>query len=437
MANGKKKNRKKLYIFGGLGLLVLILVGVVAFGNKEEKIVPVQVENVKRLSITQTVSATGKIQPQTQVKINAEVSGEIIELPVNEGDKVNKGQLLVRIKPDTYLAERDQAVANVNSSKSLIAQRQADMAKMDAEYKRAQELARKGLISEADLENSRAMHTVAKENLESAKFNLENSEAYLKRAKESLAKTSIYAPINGVVSQLISKPGERVSGSSFMQGTEIMTISNLNVMEARVQVDENDVILISIGDTARVEIDAFQDKIFVGTVYQIANTATTKGLGTQEEVTNFEVRILLNDENAQLRPGMSSSASIETDTKNNVLAVPLQSVTTREDKKMGMDSGQESGEDSDAEMAQVVQKKKEDKKKPQEVVFAVENNLARKKPVQTGISDDNYIEIKTGLKEGQSIVKGNYRAVSRDLDDSVKVRIEKEKFGKGATAEKK
>lgn len=435
MANGKKKNRKKLFIFGGLGLIVVILIGVLAFGNKKETIIPVQVDKVKRTTITQTVSATGKIQPQTQVKINAEVSGEIIDLAVKEGDRVNRGQLLIRIKPDTYLADRDQAIANVNSAKSLISQRQADLAKVESEFKRAKELYKKGLISDAELETAKTSYAVAKENVETSKFNLENSEAFLKRSKENLAKTSIFSPIDGVISQLISKSGERVSGSSFTQGTEIMTISNLNVMESRVQVDENDVVLISIGDTTRVEVDAYPNKTFLGSVYQIANTATTKGLGTQEEVTNFEVRILLKDEQAALRPGMSCSAEIETETRYHVLAVPLQSVTTRDEKRLNTANPQQEGDDQ-SELAVTLEKKKIEKKKPQEVVFVLEGGLARKKIVKTGISDDTYIEIIEGLKEGQEIVKGNYRAVSRDLDDSVKVRIEKGGPIKGPTEKK-
>lgn len=434
MANGKKKNRKKLYIFGSLGLLIVILIVVVGFGSKKETIITVQTEKVKRMTITQTVSATGKIQPQTQVKINAEVSGEIVDIPVKEGDHVKRGQLLVRIKPDLYAADMEQAVANVNSSKSLIAQRKADLIKVEAEYKRAIELSRKGLISDAELENTKAAYSVAKENVESSQFNLANSQAYLKRARENVAKTSIFSPIDGVISQLISKTGERVSGSSFMQGTEIMTISNLNVMEARVQVDENDVVLISINDTARVDIDSYQDKVFIGTVYQIANTATTKGLGTQEEVTNFEVRILLQDANAMLRPGMSCSSEIQTETHQNVFAIPLQSVTTR-DEKSGQESQQQGSSDENT-LAIVVDKKKEEKKKPQEVVFIVDNGLARKKKVRTGISNDSYIEIMNGLKENQEIIKGSYRAVSRDLDDSVRIRIDNKKFSQKAEEKK-
>ncbi len=434
MANGKKKNRKKLYIFGSLGLLIVILIVVVGFGSKKETIVTVQTEKVHRMTITQTVSATGKIQPQTQVKINAEVSGEIIDILVKEGDHVKRGQLLVRIKPDLYAADMEQAVANVNSAKSLIAQRKADLIKVEAEYKRAIELSQKGLISDAEIENTKASYSVAKENVESSQFNLANSQAYLKRARENVAKTSIFSPIDGVISQLISKTGERVSGSSFMQGTEIMTISNLKVMEARVQVDENDVVLISINDTARVDIDSYQDKVFIGTVYQIANTATTKGLGTQEEVTNFEVRILLQDANAMLRPGMSCSAEIQTETHPNIFAIPLQSVTTRDEK--GWQESQQQGSSDDNTLAVVVDKKKEEKKKPQEVVFIVDNGLARKKKVRTGISNDSYIEIMDGLKEGQEIIKGNYRAVSRDLDDSVRIRIDNKKLSQKADEKK-
>ncbi|MBI5645537.1 MAG: efflux RND transporter periplasmic adaptor subunit [Ignavibacteriae bacterium] len=418
--NAKKKNRKKLYIFSGIGLIVIVLVLVIIFGGKSENIVVVQTENVKRMTITQIVEATGKIEPQTQVKINAEVSGEIIELPIKEGDRVKRGQLLVRIKPDTYIADRQQAVANVNRAKSFQQQREADLRKIESEFKRQKQLFEKGLISEADLESIKNTYDVAKANVDAAKYEVDNSQAFLDRSKENLNKTSIFSPIDGVVSQLISKLGERVSGSSFMQGTEIMTVSNLNMMEARVEVNENDVVLISLGDTARVEVDAYPNRSFAATVYQIANTAKTKGLGTQEEVTNFEVRLLLLDKNVEFRPGMSCSAKIETETKKDVLAVPLQCVTTREGKKQDQETPPEAEETA----ANVEPAKEKERKKPDEVVFIVDKNLARKRVVKTGISSDEYIEITDGLKEGESVVKGSYRAISRELNDSSRVRID-------------
>lgn len=420
--NANKKKRK-IIIFSALGALIVILVTIVILGGSRENIITVQTEKVKRMTITQVVEATGKIEPQTQVKINAEVSGEIIQLPVKEGDRVKKGQLLCRIKPDTYIADREQTVANLNRAKAFLVQRESDLNRIEREYSRQKELFAKGLISESDLEMIKSSFEVAKANVDAAKFEVENSRAMLDRSTENLNKTSIYSPIDGVVSQLISKLGERVSGSSFMQGTEIMTVSDLSIMEARVEVNENDVVLISLNDTARVEVDAYPDRTFNAVVYQIANTAKTKGLGTQEEVTNFEVRLLLLDKSVEFRPGMSSSAKIETDTKANVLTVPLQSVTTRE-KKMKMEEGKE--EESEEGQYALAEKKTE-KKKPDEVVFVVQSNLARKKVVKTGISSDYYIEVLEGVAEGEEVVKGSYRAVSRELEDSTRVRIENKK----------
>lgn len=406
----------------GLGLLLLIIIAVVVFSGKRDTVVTVQTEKVKRMTITQVVEATGKIEPQTQVKINAEVSGEIIDIPVKEGDRVNRGQLLCKIKPDSYIADKEQAVANVNRSKSFLQQREADFRKIESEYKRQQALFQKGLISESDVETIKNTYDVAKANIDAARYDIENSEAMLTRTKENLNKTAIFSPIEGVVSQLLLKQGERVSGSSFMQGTEIMTVSNLAVMEARVQVNENDVVLIKINDTARVEVDAFPNRVFTAVVYQIANTAMTKAAGTQEEVTNFEVRLLLLDKTVIFRPGMSCSAKIETQTKHNVLAVPLQSVTTRDPKKKEMK--EEGGDESQGGMATAEPTVKKEKSKPDEVVFRIQGSLARKAVVKTGISSDSYIEIIEGLQDGQEVVKGSYRAISRELEDSTKVRID-------------
>ncbi len=422
MANGKKK-KKKVIIFTGIGLLIIILALVIILGGSKEKITPVQTDKVQRMTVTQVVEATGKIQPQTQVKINAEVSGEIVDLPVKEGDMVKRGQLLCRIKPDAYMADKEQAVASVNRAKAYLLQRQADLKKVEADHKRQGDLHAKGLISDADFEAVRNQYEVAKSNVDAAKYDVQNSEAYLSRQMESLRKTSIYSPIDGVVSQLISKTGERVSGSSFTQGTEIMTVSDLSVMEARVEVNENDVILISLNDTARVEVDAYPDRMFNAVVYQIANTATTKSAGTQEEVTNFEIRLLLLDKDVAFRPGMSTTARIETETRTNVLVVPLQAVTTREEKKM--EAKPETPPEGEGEgMALADDQKPKEKKRPDQVVFLVDNGTVKKQAVKTGISSDNFIEVTEGLQEGQEVVKGPYRAVSRELEDGGKIRID-------------
>jgi HlyD family secretion protein len=426
MAKNGKNKKKKIIIFSALGALLVIVVVAVVIGGKKDDVIVVQTEKVERRTVTQVVEATGKIQPQTQVKINAEVSGEIIELPVEEGDVVSKGQLLVRIKPDQYIAQRDQSIANLNRMKAMLVQREADFRKIDSEYKRQQELFKKGLISESDVESGRSMHEIAKANVDASRFDVQNAEASLSRTREDLAKTAIYSPINGVVTQRISKLGERVSGSSFTQGTEIMTVSDLSIMEARVEVNENDVVLISLGDTARIDVDAYPDLVFIGTVYQIANTATTKGFGTQEEVTNFEVRLVVNADGKEFRPGMSTSARIETETRGSVLTVPLQSVTTRDEKgRRGEDDDSEEEEEfTDVQIDGVTDKDRSKKDKPQEVVFVVRDGLVRSVPVVTGISSDAHIEIREGLEAGEEVVKGSYRAISRELDDSTRVRVD-------------
>ncbi|MBR9975115.1 MAG: efflux RND transporter periplasmic adaptor subunit [Bacteroidetes bacterium] len=421
--NGNNKKKKKIIIFSALGALLVIVIIAVVIGSGKDEVIVVQTEKVERRTVTQVVEATGKIQPQTQVKINAEVSGEIIELPVEEGDAVRKGQLLVRIKPDQYAAQRDQAIANLNRMKAMLVQREADFRKVESEYKRQQELYKKGLISESDVESGKSIYEIAKANVDAARFDVQNAAASLSRTREDLAKTAIYSPIDGVVTQRISKLGERVSGSSFTQGTEIMTVSDLSVMEARVEVNENDVVLISIGDTARIDIDAYPDQIFIGTVHQIANTATTTGLGTQEEVTNFEVRLIVDALDKEFRPGMSSSAKIRTETRPNVITAPLQSVTTRE-KKERSEEVDEDEEFADVQIEGVTDREPVTREKPQEVVFVVREGLARKIPVTTGISSDAFIEIREGLDVGDEVVKGSYRAISRELNDSSAVRVD-------------
>lgn len=427
MAKNAKNKKKKIIIFSALGVLLLIIIIAVVVGSQKDDITVVQTEKVEKRTITQVVEATGRIQPQTQVKINAEVSGEIIELPVEEGNIVRKGQLLVRIKPDTYTAQRDQGIANLNRTKAMLVQREADYRKIDSEYKRQQELFGKGLISESDVESIRSAFEIAKANVDAARFDVQNAQASLSRAKEDLNKTAIYSPIDGVVTQRISKLGERVSGSSFTQGTEIMTVSDLSIMESRVEVNENDVVLINIGDTARIDVDAYPDRLFNATVYQIANTATTRGLGTQEEVTNFEVRLIIQTEEEEFRPGMSCSAKIETETRMDVLSVPLQSVTTREKERVDKDGefGDEGDEDfGDVQIEGITDREEKEKEKPQEVIFIIRDGRARKLEVETGISSDTYIEIKSGVEEEMEVVKGSYRAISRELDDSTRVRVD-------------
>jgi len=264
---------------------------------------------------------------------------------------------------------------------------------------------------------------------QSAQANVMQSEANLRESTDQLSKTAIYSPMDGTITQLNVELGERVLGSGFSQGTNIMTVSDLGNMEATVDVDENDVVLISIGDTANVKVDAFSNKVFRGTVTQIGNSAQSAGLGTQDQVVNFGVRIKLIDSDINLRPGMSCTADIQTETKSNVFAVPIQSVTARdEDKSMNTEEGGDGEEEAEA----VTQKKDNGKKEIQEIVFVVKNGKAKTINVETGISDDNYIEIKSGLSGGEDVVSGSYRAISRELKDGVVVRVEEKKKTFGA-----
>lgn len=425
MPNGKrKKSKKKLFIFGGLVLLVLILIIVVLVGGSKENIILVQVEKVQKRNITQTVTATGTIDPEFKVLITPEVTGEIISLPVKEGDVVKKGQLLIKIKGDQYMAQKDRLEASLKSSEASLQMRDAELNRVTLEYDRAKELHSKALASDSELETAQANYLTAKASYDAAAANVLQSKAQLREVMDILYKTTIYSPMDGIVTQLNVELGERVLGSGFSQGTNIMTVADLNNMEAVVDVDENDVVLVSIGDTANVTVDAFGDKIFHGVVKEIGNSAKQTGLGTQEQVVNFSVKIKLIDLDPNLRPGMSCNANIETETVSDVLSVPIQSVTARTDVPVKDDSTKaEQKEENGNEMMK--------SKKPKEVVFLVNNGKAKIVVVETGISDDNYLEIKKGVEEGDEVVSGSYRAISRELEDGSIIRVEK----KGSSAE--
>jgi HlyD family secretion protein len=417
--NGKSK--KKIIIISIIGVVALLLVLIMMLAGKKENIIPVQVEKVARKTITQVVTATGKIQPEVQVKISPEVSGEIVQLPVKEGDKVRRGDLLMKIKPDVYIAQRDQSAAG-------LLQAQAGLSRSEPEFKRVQSLYKKGLASQSEFDQAKAAY-------ESSKANFAQARAALNQAEENLLKTTVRSPMDGTVSQLNSELGERVLGTVQFQGTDVMTIADLSRMEARVDVSENDVVLASIGDTARISVDAFPNRKVNGVVYEIANTGATKGLGTQEEVTNFEVKIRIVDKNIVLKPGMSMTADVETETKKNVLAVPIQSVTTRAPKKE-----MEEGQSEDGQRGAVVVRNgggHGDANKPREVVFLVDNGVAKAVPVKRGISNDTYVEITEGLDEGAQVVSGSYKAINRELEENAKVRIEEPKGpgDKGARAQ--
>ncbi|MGB9664868.1 MAG: efflux RND transporter periplasmic adaptor subunit [Ignavibacteria bacterium] len=422
-ANNKKKNRKKIIVLSAIGFLLVVFIVLAILGTKKEEIIIVQTEIVGKRDITQTVIATGKIDPEFKVVITPEVSGEIVYLPVKEGQQVKKGDILLKIKQDQYIAQRDRAVANLQSAKASLSIQKIQLQKIESDYNRTLELFKKGLSSEAELEAIKAQYETARAQVLAAESSVQQMEAAVKEANENLAKTVITSPMDGVVSQLNVKAGERVLGTGFTQGSNLMTIADLSKMVAVVDVDENDVVLVSIGDTAKIKVDAFPGKVFKGVVYEIGNTAKSKGLGTQEEVVNFEIKIRILDSNVDLKPGMSCNAEIMTDTRTNVVAVPIQSVTIR-----GKEAISKENENSDEEGMITIEKKKEEADlKALEGVFIVENNKAKFVKVKTGISDDTYIEIIEGLKGGEEVVTGSYRAISRDLKDGSKVRVENKK----------
>ncbi|MGB5288891.1 MAG: efflux RND transporter periplasmic adaptor subunit [Ignavibacteriaceae bacterium] len=428
MPNGKrKKSKKKLFIFGGLGLLVLILIVVVLAGGSKENIILVQSEKIQKRSITQTVTATGTINPEFKVVITPEVTGEIISLPVKEGDVVKKGDLLIKIKGDQYMAQKDRLEASLKSSEASLQMRDAELNRVTLDYDRTKELHSKALASDSELEAAQTNYLSAKASYDAAAANVLQSKAQLREVLETLYKTTIYSPMDGIVTQLNVELAERVLGSGFSQGTNIMTVADLSNMEAVVDVDENDVVLVSVGDTANVTVDAFGDKEFHGVVTEIGNSAKSTGFGTQEQVVNFSVKIKLIDLDPNLRPGMSCNTDIETETVSDVISVPIQSVTARTDVPVENDSLKSNEENGDQENGEEMI----GKKKPKEVVFLVNNGKAKMVVVETGISDDNYLEVKNGLKEGDEVISGSYRAISRELENDSVIRVEQKRGAPG------
>ncbi len=420
MAKNNKKSKKKIYIFSGIGVLVLaIIVLVITQGNKNE-IIKVQTEKVAKRTITQSVTATGNIDPEFKVIITPEVTGEIVSLPVKDGDKVKKGDLLLRIKADTYLAAKQRAEANLQSAKASLSMRKAERERVTASYNRIKEMHAKKLSSDMELENSKSEYLSTIAQYESAEAMVTQSEASVREAAEQLNKTTIISPIDGTVTQLNVELGERVLGSGFSQGTNLMTIADLSKMESIVDVDENDIVLISLGDTARIKVDAFGDRVFKGVVSEIGNSAQTSGLGSQDQVINFEVKIRVIDYDTNLRPGMSCNATIETETRTNVISVPLVSITARGD----FNPAEEQGGEEEVVKAKV---EKNDKDKIQEIIFIIKDGKAKSVKVKTGISDDNYIQILEGVKGGEEVVSGSYKAISRELRDGAVVNVDKNK----------
>ena len=439
MAERPKRSRKKLYWTIGVLVVVVAVAFTVAAKRRGEKPIPITTEKAFRTNITEIVTATGKIQPEIEVKIAPEVSGEIIELAVKEGQVVQKGQLLMRIKPDSYRAQVESQQAALTGSRAASVRNRADLQKAESDYRRVAKLYEQGLISEAEHNAAKAAYDGAKAALDGAISNIAQAEGALRQINDALSKTVIYSPVTGTISSLTSRAGERVVGTSQFAGTEVMRIANLENMEARVNVNENDVVDVKVGDQARISVDAYPDREIRGIVREIASTALTRNAGTQEEVTNFEVKISIPDRSVKLRPGMSTTADIETATVQNVIAVPIQSVTVRSTEsnlspeELERQRVRREAQDREGNRAEVTneteQKKKEraQRAKLQRVVFVRNGETVKMMKVDTGIADNTFIEVRSGLKPGDEVVSGSYTAISRRLKDGAKVEIEKEK----------
>jgi HlyD family secretion protein len=437
VAKKRRSRRKRYIIFGSIGLILLCIV-VSIIWSKREKPIPVTTEKALRRTILQTVSATGKVQPETEVKISPEVAGEIIELPVEDGMSIKKGDLLVKIKPDSYKALLEQQEAAISSAKATNLQQKATMMKTEQDLKRADDMFNKKTISIQEYNAAQAAYDVAKNTYESSLHEIERAQAGSSQARDQLSKTTVYSPIDGTVTILNSKLGERIVATGQFAGTEVLRVADLTHMQAVVDVNENDVPNVKFGDKARVKIDAYGDRKFKGTVAQIANTGKTTGAGTQEEVTNFEVKINLDRENVLLRPGLSCTADIETNMVKDAVAVPMQAVTIRTgesnlspeeiEKKKQKAADRDKGENN-AEYVNERQEKqaqKEERERLAKVVFVKKGGKAQMLKVTTGISDDTYMEIRSGVKPGDEVISGSYSAISRKLKDGAKVTYDKE-----------
>ncbi len=397
-------------------IFAIAVAGLVFSACSKDNSIRVRTQKVERRTISQKVSAIGRINPETEVKISPETSGEIIYLGVEEGDTVSTNQLLVKIKPDIIQTRLDQYKAALEAAKMEIEMRKAEKDRSKSELSRITELYKKEFVSKSDFERAESTYQTALASYKSSLSNLERSEAAYREIERNAERTTIYAPIDGTITKLSVEKGEKVVGTEMMQGTEMLRISDLRVMNAVVDVDENDIVLVDIGDTAYVEIDAFPNKKFLGTVIEIGHSAQVSSLGAQDQVTNFSVKVRLLERDIKMRPGMSCNVEINTQTRHNVLSVPLQAVTVRLDNK----------KDETKEPASQFKQEEEVQKTdiPPSLVFVVSGDSVKQTLVETGISDKGFIEITGGLGEKEEIVTGNFTAVSKLLKDGSKIKKE-------------
>ena len=438
----KKSNKWIWYLSGGVVLLIFfVIIGKSPGWIGNEVTIKVSVAKADKKNIVESVSANGKIQPEVEVKISSDVSGEIKELYVKEGDSVLAGKLLARIDPELYQSALDRSEATLNNSRANLAnskarqlQSEAKFIEIEAQYIRNKKMYEQKLISDAEMETSRSVYSSSKADVEAAKqsvmgaeYTVKSLEASLREAKKNLSRTEIFAPVNGIVSKLNVEKGERVVGTSQMAGTEMMRIANLNDMEVSVDVNENDIVKVSLGDTVVIDVDAYTNRKFKGLVTEVANSATTTTATTSDQVTNFVVKIrILRSSYADLlekggkkhdvfRPGMSASVEVQTEIVRDVIAVPIEAVTIR--SKSELDS-------TNVKSTKKAQSKTGEIKKDDEaeVVFVCVNDVITIKQVKTGIQDDKFIQILSGINEHDEIVIGPYSAISKTLKVGDKVK---------------
>ena len=437
----KKKSKTKWIILGVILLVVLLAVGAYFKNKGNEPGIPVTTEKAVIKTITQLVTATGKVQPEIEVKISTEAPGEIIELPVKEGETVKKGALLVKIKPDTYQSQVEQQEANLVASKANTVQAKSQLIKAGDDFKRVEDLFAKKLLSDSDYSASKTNLEVAQANYDNSLAQIRRTEGALSQARDLLNKTTIYSPMDGSISALGSEIGERVVGTGSFAGTEIMRVADLTNMEMRVKVNENDIVNVKIGDHASITIDAFPGRKFSGKVYEISSSAITSGASaagsnqtlSTDEVANFLVKIRVSDRDVTLRPGMSGVADIETQTVKDVVAIPVQSVTVRmgtkttEEMQAQKAKAAKDKSGNELDVASEREEARRNRDKLDRVVFIKKGNTVEQRKVETGIADNTSIEVKSGIKAGEEVVSGSYAAISRKLKNGTKVQIERVK----------
>lgn len=461
MAKKKKKNNRLIYAL--IGLIILLVIGAIWKSRQKPKGEKVEIDTVQKRTIKETVAASGKVFPETEVNISPDVSGEIIDIYIEEGDSVKMGQLLAKVDPDAILSQVERQAASVNNSKAQVARASADIERNNAMlaqsqaqkeqiaaqlknirsiHQRNENMHKEGIISDAEfdqsisnlqnleanlksadasLESAKANLKAAKQSEKAAEFTVKSSEASLKELKTNLKRTSVFSPMTGVVSMLNVEKGERVVGAGMMAGTEMMRVANMNAMEVQVDVSENDIPRVQLGDLVEVEVDAYIDRKFKGKVTEIANSATSAGTSlNSDQVTNFVVKILIdlasyaelssNSNRFPLRPGMSASVEIFTNEAKDVLSVPIQAVTVREDP----DAKEKEGNKTDDNNL--------------EVIFVTDSaaDTVKMVPVKTGLQDDTYIEVLSGVSDGEEIVVGPYSAISRKLKSGSEINTKKE-----------